>query len=111
MSAHKKKPEPIKLTRVGKTRPADYREWALWRMRKRVSRKKEIVGCSSRALHRPPRYLVLAASYGDEAEFYDWVGNANVAAEHLKQMRDEGLITCTDGWWWRRQPHKLRAVK
>lgn len=111
MSARKKKPD-IKLSKVGKTRPADFREWALWRMRKRaLPSGREVVGCSSRALHRPPRYLALAATYGDEGEFYDWVGNASVAAEHLKQMRDEGLITCTDGWWWRRQPHKLRSVK
>lgn len=111
MSAKKK--EAVKRVTSKPVRPATYREWALWRMRKRpLTRQNEqtyIIGASSRVLHRPPRYLELAATLAHDQ--YDWFGNSNVAARELTRMRDEGLITCTDGWWWRRQPHKLKAVK
>ena len=122
MSAKKKK-QPVKRVSSKPGRPVNFQEWALWRMRVRTSaggdRKnpRQIIGASSRVLHRPPMYLELAAIINEDQ--YDWQHNATVASRELTRMRDEGLITCTDGWlitctdgwWWRRQPHKLKAVK
>ncbi len=113
MSAKKKEP-PVKRVSSKPGRPATYQEWALWRMRLRPGnglengKRKQIVGCGSRALHRPPMYLELAPIVNGE---YDQLMNGNLADDELRRMRDEGLITCTDGWWWRRQPHKLKVVK
>ena len=106
MSARKK--EVVATVPVKAGRPANYQEWAFQRMRRRKVGKKEIEGASSRVLHRPPKYLRLAPMCEDG---YDWVENARVAGSELKRLRDKGLITCTDGWWWRRRQAKLKAVK
>lgn len=97
----KKKPTVL---RRSKERPSTYRMWVLWRMRKRQLRGADIVGCSHRVLMRPPKYLGFDVSTDDKMH----AANTFVRAE-LTKMRDEGLITCTDGWWWRRRP-TLRAV-
>ena len=68
------------------SKAASYTEWVLHRIVPRQG-KKGILLCSTAPLLKPPKYLGI---------------NAYQAEKELLRLREEGLIVCTNRWWWMR---------
>ena len=70
--------------------PANYRDWVFFKIEPRQGKNGPLF-CRSAVLLTPPKYLAIDPSQ---------------ARAELTRMRDEGLIACTNGIWWRRGASK-----
>ena len=79
--------------------PTTYREWAIGRIKQRISKTTLLeIKCSTRRLINVPKYLYPALATKEE--------RLQVGERELRKLRDEGLFVCTDGFWWNRQERR-----